>query len=155
METAITIRPYTTEEKDLIKKFNYEWLEKYFYVEPNDVIQLSDPEAEIIAKGGYIYYAYYNGEPAGTSSLMKLNDDVYELAKMAVTDAFKGKGIGNALIEHCIEEARLKGATTLILYSNTKLTAAINLYKKYGFREIPAADSHYARSDIKMELKIN
>jgi GNAT superfamily N-acetyltransferase len=85
---------------------------------------------------------------------MKVNDEIYELAKMAVTDAFQGKGIGKALIEHCIREAAALGAKTLILYSNTKLTAAINLYKKYGFTEIPAGDSHYVRSNIKMQMSI-
>jgi ribosomal protein S18 acetylase RimI-like enzyme len=147
----ISIVPYTDETKDWIRLLNYEWLEKFFRVEPNDVIQLSDPQGEIIDKGGQIFYALYNGHIAGTSSLMKAGDDVYELAKMAVTDAYKGKGIGNALIEFCIAKAKEAGAAKLILYSNTKLTAAINLYRKYGFQEIPMGDSHYERSDIKME----
>jgi ribosomal protein S18 acetylase RimI-like enzyme len=147
----ITIIPFTPETKDWIRLLNYEWLEKYFHVEPNDVIQLSDPQGEIIDKGGQIFYALYNGDIAGTSSLMKVSDGVYELAKMAVTDAYKGKGIGNALIEFCIAKAKEAGAEKLILYSNTKLTAAINLYRKYGFEEIPVGDSHYERSDIKME----
>jgi ribosomal protein S18 acetylase RimI-like enzyme len=147
----ISIVPYTDETKDWIRLLNYEWLEKFFRVEPNDVIQLSDPQAEIIDKGGQIFYALYNGNIAGTSSLMKAGDDVYELAKMAVTDAYKGKGIGNALIEFCIAKAKEAGAEKLILYSNTKLAAAINLYRKYGFQEIPMGDSHYERSDIKME----
>ena len=130
---------------------NYEWLEKFFRVEPNDVIQLSDPQGEIIDKGGQIFYALYNGNIAGTSSFMKAGDDVYELAKMAVTETYKGKGIGNVLIEFCIAKAKEAGAKKLILYSNTKLAAAISLYRKYGFYEIPMGDSHYERSDIKME----
>ena len=147
----ISIVPYTNETKDWVRLLNYEWLEKYFRVEPNDVIQLSDPQGEIIDKGGQIFYALYNGNIAGTSSLMTAGDGVYELAKMAVTDAYKGKGIGNALIEFCIAKAKEAGAEKLILYSNTGLTAAINLYKKYGFYEIPMGHSHYERSDIKME----
>lgn len=149
---GITIIPYTAENKEWVKKFNYEWLEKYFYVEPTDIVQLSDPENEIIGKGGSIFYALYDEEIAGTASLMKVSDHVFELAKMAVTDRFKRKGIGHALMDFCITKAKELGAVKLILYSNTKLESAIHLYRKYGFTEILVGNSHYARSDIKMEL---
>jgi ribosomal protein S18 acetylase RimI-like enzyme len=38
----------------------------------------------------------------------------------------------------------------LYLYSNTQLEPAINLYKKFGFLEIPVEKSEYARCNIKM-----
>ncbi|MEJ7610672.1 MAG: GNAT family N-acetyltransferase [Ferruginibacter sp.] len=148
----VSIVPYTAVHKVAIKELNYEWLEKYFFVEPNDVIQLSDPQGEIIDKGGSIFYAMYKGEPVGTASLMKVSDDEYELAKMAVTEKYKSFGIGRRLMEHCIREALSLKAKKIILYSNTKLVPAIQLYRKYGFVEVPpSAGVHYIRSDIKME----
>src|ERR1700752_2380629 len=88
----VEIIDYTEELKEPIKTLNIEWLEKYFNVEPNDVVQLSNPKEEILDKGGYIYYAKYNGEVVGTFSLMKVDMSVYELAKMAVTDKVQGLG---------------------------------------------------------------
>ena len=84
----ITIIPYSEKYKAAIKSLNYEWLEKYFFVEPQDTVQLSDPQGEILDKGGHIYYALYNDEVIGTSSLLKINDTEYELAKMAVTEKY-------------------------------------------------------------------
>ena len=147
----IEIVNYTEETKEYVKTLNYEWLEKYFVVEPNDVIQLADPQKEIIDKGGLIYYAKYNGQIVGTVSLLKVGDGVYELGKMAVTDGTRGLGIGKIMIEHCFKVAGQMGIAKLILYSNTKLKAAIHLDEKYGFKEIPLEPGHYGRANIKME----
>ena len=100
-------------------------------MEPNDERVLNNPQIEIIDKGGMIFYAFYNGVIAGTASLLKLDEDTFELGKMASTATVQGKGLGKKLLQHCIDEATAAGAKKIILYSNTKLDAAIHLYKKY------------------------
>jgi N-acetylglutamate synthase-like GNAT family acetyltransferase len=148
----ITIVPYKEEYKEYIKSLNYEWLEKYFAVEPNDVIQLSSPQAEILDKGGKIFFALDDNAVIGTASLLKVSDEEYELAKMAVTEKYQHAGIGKMLMDYCIEEAKKMNAKKLTLFSNTKLEAAIHVYRKYGFTEIPLPlEMHYVRSDIMME----
>ena len=150
--SEITIVPYSEEKKEYIKLLNYEWLEKYFFVEPGDVEQLSNPQFHIIDKGGHIYFAKYNNEIIGTSSLIKTGIGEYELAKMAVTEKYKDLGIGKILLEHCIQKAVNLKATKLSLFSNTKLASAIHIYKKYGFTEVALpTDVHYERADIMME----
>ena len=147
----IEIVNYTEATKEYVKTLNYEWLEKYFVVEQNDVMQLADPQKKIIDKGGLIYYAKHNGKIVGTVSLLKVDNNVYELGKMAVTDGTQGLGIGKLMIEHCFKIARQSGIAKLILYSNTQLKPAIHLYEKYGFTEIPLEPGHYGRANIKME----
>ena len=152
IKEEITIVPYSHNYKDYIKSLNYEWLDKYFVVEPGDVEQLSDPQRHIIDKGGHIYFAKYKNEIVGTSSLMKTGEGEYELAKMAVTEKYKGQGIGQILLKHCLAEAIKLNVTKLSLFSNTKLKSAIHLYKKHGFIEVPLPlDVHYERADIMME----
>ena len=150
----IKVVDFTTETKDFIRSLNYEWLEKYFRVEPIDELQLANPEEEIIKKGGHIYYAASEDQIVGTATLLLKDPDVFELGKMAVTASFQGKGISNVLMDHCINEARRFGAKKLILYTNSRLVAAISLYKKYGFKEVYLQNSSYARSDMKMELHL-
>ncbi len=145
---------FSDQWKDAIKILNVEWLEKYFAVEPIDVIQLSNPREEIIEKGGMIFYIKHEDKIIGTYSLLKNNDEEYELGKMAVSASFQGKGIGNILLVHCFIIAKKMGIKKLILFSNTKLVSAIHLYKKFGFREIPIIDNHYERSNVKMEKLI-
>ena len=148
----ISIVSYKEEYKQYIKSLNYEWLEKYFAVEPVDVVQLSNPQVEILDKGGKIFFALKDDEVIGTVSLLKDSDETYELAKMAVTEKKQHTGIGKLLIEHCIEMAIILNAKKITLYSNTKLHAAIHVYRKYGFVEMPLpVEMHYVRSDITME----
>jgi N-acetylglutamate synthase-like GNAT family acetyltransferase len=148
----ITIVLYKEEYKEYIKTLNYEWLEKYFAIEPIDVIQLSNPQEEILDKGGKIFFALDDDAVIGTASLLKVSDKEYELAKMAVTENYQHAGIGKMLMDYCIEEAKNMNAKKLTLFSNTKLEAAIHVYRKYGFVEIPLpAEIHYVRSDIRME----
>jgi ribosomal protein S18 acetylase RimI-like enzyme len=150
----VKIIPYSDSLKEHIKTLNVEWLEKYFRVEPVDVIQLSNPKEEIVDKGGLIFYASYNNNIVGTASLLKISDSSYELGKMAVTESAQGLGIGKLLMDHCLNVAKQMKLQTVVLYSNRSLGPAIHIYKKYGFNEVPLEPGHYERADIKMEKAI-
>ncbi len=81
--------------------------------------------------------------------------DGFELAKMAVDPAYRGRGLGDKLMQACVDFARSMGKARVILESNTKQTAAIQLYRKFGFIETPRdPNSQYVRSNIRMELII-
>ncbi len=150
-KNVVDIIEFSEELSVPIKTLNYEWLEKYFRIEEGDVASLSDPQKHIIDKGGHIYYAKLNGEIVGTASLLKKSETVYELGKLAVSDKAQGHGIGTILIEHCLNIAKQKQITTLILYSNTTLQSAIHLFRKYGFEEVELESGVYERANIKME----
>lgn len=83
--------------------------------------------------------------------MLKKSETVYELGKLAVSDKAQGYGIGTLLIEHCLNMAKQKQITTLILYSNTILQSAIHLFRKYGFEEVELESGVYERANIKME----
>ncbi|MEM8520942.1 GNAT family N-acetyltransferase [Flavobacterium sp. PL12] len=151
LKNTLEIIPFTTDLKDHIKILNFEWLIKYFNVEPKDQLVLSNPQGEIIDKGGFIFYARYNGEIIGTVSLLKIDDSTFELSKMAITSKIQGLGIGKKLIDHCLSFAKENKIEKLILYSNRKLLTALHLYRKFGFEEIELETGNYERADIKME----
>jgi ribosomal protein S18 acetylase RimI-like enzyme len=147
----LEIIPFSKNLNEPIKILNLEWLTKYFRVEPKDEIVLSNPQAEIIDKGGFIFYAKLNDTIVGTVSLLKTDISTFELSKMAVTDSVQGLGVGKKLMEYCIEFAKKNDIKKLYLYSNRSLLSAIHLYKKYGFVEISLESGIYERADIKME----
>ena len=151
VDNTVAIIAFSTDLASPIKTLNLEWLQKHFRVEPKDEIVLSDPQGEIIDKGGMIFYAEYKDEIVGTVSLIKIDNTTFELSKMAVTDSVQGLGIGKKLILHCFAVAEAKGMEKLILYSNRKLLSAIHLYQKFGFIEVPLEGGVYERADIKME----
>lgn len=148
----IEIIEYTPAYAQHFRKLNEEWLQKYFVVEAYDEALFAHPE-KIIDNGGKIFFAKNEkNEIIATASLMKEVDGL-ELAKMSVTEAYKGKGIGNLLMQHCIQAAKNMHADKIFLISNRGLLPALNMYKKFGFTEVPLhANNPYARGDIKMEL---
>ncbi len=150
----IKIITYTPKFKEQFKELNYEWLKKYFEIEPIDIEILCNPQ-KIIDNGGQIFLAVINEECVGTAALIKMNESTFELAKMSVTEKHQGKGIGKKLCQAAIEYAKDKKFKNIFLESNSKLTPAINLYKKLGFRLLPEKESsHYKRCDIKMMLDL-
>lgn len=150
------IIPYHKEYAPVFKSLNIEWLETYFYVEPYDLEVLSHPDEYIINKGGHIFFSIEGNTILGTVALMPVKPRVFELTKMAVLPKTRGQGIGQKLMDHCIQFAKNNQAEKLILYSNTKLENAIYIYRKWGFKEIELESaSNYERADIKMELVIS
>ncbi len=136
-------------------QLNYEWLEKYFYIEDYDREVLSNPQKYILDKGGFIFIALVDRKPVGTVALIRRDEGVYELSKMAVTDKYQGIRIGQKLMYYCIWFAGEKAFKHLFLDSNRKLVPAITLYNKVGFREIPVPeDTPYERCNIRMSLMI-
>ncbi len=133
---------------------NLEWLDKYDLTESHDLEIINDPQGTILDTGGCIYLAKSNDEIIGSAALINEGNGIYELAKMAVTSAYQGKGISKMLIEKCLETAKKFNAKKIMLYSNSQLTTAIALYKKYGFKHIDASNSPFVTADIKMELSL-
>jgi DNA-binding MarR family transcriptional regulator len=132
---------------------NYAWISETYEVEPEDEKTLSDPEQYYLRDGGAILIALYNDEPVGTCALKKSGEGVFELSKMTVSTALRGKKMGELLGYAAIARARELGAVTMILYSNkVGSSAGINLYRKLGFVEVPLGSTSFNRADIKMAL---
>ncbi len=135
------------------KRLNLEWIEKYFEVEDQDKKHLNHPRENIIDTGGEIYSVIEEGRVMGVCALVYSDEGVYEIAKMAVEKDARGKGYGNLLMEAAIDGAKVKGATKIVIVSNTILEAAIRLYEKYGFETTRLGqDPNYERGNIEMEL---
>lgn len=133
-------------------KLNYEWLEKYFYVEDYDREVLENPKEHIIDKGGHIFFAQADTEIIGTVALIKRGEDTFELSKMAVTPKFQGQKIGKGLIEVALSYSRKQKMKRVMLDSNRKLEPALALYSKMGFKGIPTdSNTPYERCNIRME----
>jgi ribosomal protein S18 acetylase RimI-like enzyme len=137
------------------RALNEAWITSLFALEPKDELVLADPEGQIVARGGRVLFALEDGEAVGCCALMALPDTGFELAKMAVADAYKGRGLGRALMAAAVERAKAAGAPRLYLETNSGLAPALALYRSFGFCEVtPAEPSPYARADVCMELRL-
>lgn len=124
----LDIQHYEDELKELNKKYGSPW--------------------------GRLYLAYYKGEAAGCIGLRKIDEQNCEMKRLYVRPRFRGKKIGNQLIQRILEDAREIGYSYMLLDTLPFLESAIHMYRKYGFYEIesyndsPMSTSIYMRLDL-------
>ena len=148
----ITIIPFEEKYAADFKALNLEWLDKFGLKEEPDLAMLNNAQQEIIDPGGFIFLAMSDGEVIGSAALIREADNTFELAKMVVAPAHRGKGLSKLLINECFAKAKEIGAKRLYLVSNSQLKEALSLYEKVGFNYIPVTNSHYVTADIMMEM---
>jgi putative acetyltransferase len=78
--------------------------------------------------------------------------DTCELVKLYLSPAARGKGIGRALMQKCLEEAKNAGYKKVYLETMPELISAIPLYEKFGFTYLTGAlgNSGHSGCDIWM-----
>lgn len=82
------------------------------------------------------------------------DDGDWEIMKFATKDKYKGRGAGKLCLQACIDYAKEKQVEKIIIVSNRKCEAAVHLYFKYGFKEIPVDREQFPfdRGDIAFEM---
>ena len=146
---------FQPEHAAAFKALNVAWISKLFAVEAKDLEVLDAPLAKVIDAGGHIVMAIDGETPVGCCALIRLPDGGFEVGKMAVADSHKGQGIGNGLMQACVDKARGLGAPRLYLETNSSLAPALAVYRRFGFVEITDPErttSPYARADVWMEV---
>jgi putative acetyltransferase len=155
-DDKIDIIPFEPPLKEYFKTLNHEWLNTYFYITEEDNKILSDPE-KIIRDGGCVLFSRLDNEIVGTCALIKESNTEYEVAKMAVTKKAQGKNVGSEMMKAILYEAKNRNAKLVSLDTANRLTAAIHLYKKFGFKQTGEERIHplFGRKTFRMELKLD
>ena len=103
---------------------------------------------------GRLYLVYYNNEVAGCIGLKKIDKKNCEMKRLYVRPKFRGKQIGEQLIEKIIKAAKEIGYSYMLLDTLPFLKGAIYLYKKYGFYEIASYNNSPMDTSIYMKLDL-
>lgn len=157
--SVLTLHDFRDDLAQAFHDINAEWIGAMYRMERTDRDVLEHPRARIVDPGGAILFVEAAGLGiVGACALQKTGEDLYELTKMGVLAAARGRKAGAFLLDAMIARARAMGAKRLYLLSNSKSAAAIHLYEKAGFVHDPATmaefGARYERCNVAMDYPI-
>jgi ribosomal protein S18 acetylase RimI-like enzyme len=104
---------------------------------------------------GRLLLADQDGQLAGCIALHKLEPGVCEMKRLYLRPRFRGKGLGRALADHIIAEARQIGYQRMRLDTvEPVMKDAVAMYRKLGFKEIAPYCPNPMSGVIYMELEL-
>jgi putative acetyltransferase len=105
---------------------------------------------------GRLLLAEYDGHPAGCAALHKLDAEVCEMKRLYLRPEFRGKGLGRALAERILSDARAIGYRRLRLDTvEPVMKDAVAMYRKIGFKEIAPYRENPIAGALYMEMDLN
>jgi len=103
---------------------------------------------------GRLLLARVDGELAGCIALRPLAQGIGEVKRLYVRPAFRGRGIGSALVRELLRAALEIGYRRLRLDTLAFMREAGALYRAFGFVEIPAYYANPLAGATYMELAL-
>jgi len=104
---------------------------------------------------GRLLLAQYEGQLAGCVALHKLEPGICEMKRLYLRPRFRGKGLGRALADQIIAEARQIGYQRIRLDTvEPVMKDAVGMYRKIGFREIASYRLNPIAGTLYMELQL-
>ncbi|VTS01781.1 GNAT family N-acetyltransferase [Tuwongella immobilis] len=100
--------------------------------------ELAELPGEYAPPSGGLWLAWADGQPIGCVALRRFDDTDAELKRLYVRPIARGRGCGEQLLQHALRAAQLRGYAQIRLDTTPTMQAAIALYRRLGFREIPA-----------------
>lgn len=95
------------------------------------------PPADLAPPGGEFLLVSIEGTPVAIGGVRGLDTDVAEVKSMYVAPAGRGGGIGGRLLGRLEDLAAERGCRAMRLDTAVHLSAAVELYRKVGYRDIP------------------
>ncbi len=111
-------------------------------------------EDELDNEFSYFYVADQDGLLIGFYDLW-LYANVAHLLNIAIRRNYRKKGMGSALLEHCIKEAMKNDADIVFLEVRVSNEIAISLYEKYGFSRAALKPGYYCDGENAIVMTLN
>lgn len=86
-----------------------------------------------LQKGVFYFILESHKEPCGCVALERVNSDLCYLERLAVLPAFRGRGIGKALVKYALDKAKALGIKNMEIGIISDQKELENWYYKLGF----------------------
>ena len=99
-------------------------------------IHLAKPCPKFIPSRDVRVFFWKKDNLIGCGAIKQLNADHAEIKSMRTNNFYRGKGVASRLLQHILNEAKLRGYSRISLETGSMpfFEPARNLYAKYGFK---------------------
>ncbi|MFD1673323.1 bifunctional helix-turn-helix transcriptional regulator/GNAT family N-acetyltransferase [Alicyclobacillus fodiniaquatilis] len=94
------------------------------------------------------WMAEMDGQIIGSIFVVQDSEEIAKLRLLFVHPMARGSGLGTRLVDECIRFARRKGYKRLVLWTNSILVSARNIYQKAGFELVKQEPHHRFGHDL-------
>jgi ribosomal protein S18 acetylase RimI-like enzyme len=117
--------------------------------------ELAGLPGKYAAPDGRLLLAYSDDRLAGCIALRKLDSISCEMKRLFLRNDFRGQGLGRALVQAIIDEAKGIGYERIRLDTLPgRMDSAISLYRRFGFQEIAPYYDNPVEGALFMELAL-
>jgi GNAT superfamily N-acetyltransferase len=119
-------------------------------------VEIATLPSEYAPPGGKLLLATVVGQPVGCVGLRPFpKPGACEMKRLFVRTAFRGGKVGKKLVDRALKEASLLGYSCLRLDTHPPtMPSAVAMYRKLGFREVPADPLRPTEGLVYMELPL-
>ena len=103
---------------------------------------------------GRLALAIAEGEPAGCAALKRFDDARCEAKRLYVRSKFRGAGVGRALLDWILAEARAAGYRELLGDTMPAMQQALDMYRRMGFEQTGPYAPHPTPGAIFLRLRL-
>lgn len=111
---------------------------------------LEDPAGTYAA----LWIALAGGVVAGSVALRDLGGDAYELKRMYLRSACRGRGVGKQLLATALDWARANRARVVTLDTTERMVVARHLYESAGFVRVAGEAPRQGQQRLLYELRV-
>ena len=156
------IRPIVLQDNQVIANVIRETLAEFGANHPGTVYYdaSTDHLYELFQQEGSAYWVVEDaGIVKGGGGIFPspgLPSDTVELVKMYLLPDMRGTGLGRAMIQKCIDEAKIRGYKKIYIETMPELRQAMRTYEKFGFQYLsgPMGNTGHFGCEIWMMLDL-
>lgn len=148
MNETYRIRPFRPTDQSAAQQLILEGLQEHWgALDPTLNPDLNDIMSSYVQAGHAFFVVEEDGALIGTGGLLMEAPGVGRIVRVSISPAHRRRGLGRAISNHLIAEARRRGCRELLVETTDTWTTAIRLYETCGF-------TPYARRDGDVHMKM-
>ena len=141
------IRPFGTRDQTDARSLILRGLGEHFgHVDESLNPDIDDIQGHYPGRGHLFFVAEDGGEIVGTAGVFFESKESARIVRMSVRKDRRRRGIAAALLDRAIGEARARGVTELLVFTEPHWPDAVGLYRNAGFEE-------FGRDDVDIHMK--